>query len=207
MTITRQQIDELRDRRERYGVLRWHDVDGSRIVELRDPNDNAERVHQYRRVDGREQRRVLTSDHRPLDDGSPWAEHRVDVLHHGYHPIMDELGGAWSDLIKMARRVVGRRWRITRAEAAEIVDRCIAAGVDPRNSCARDITADDWVRSVRGITCVSIAPVGGNSDGEMRYDQPGSMHPMMRCAITLTEDAESVPYLRHRARRVLLVID
>lgn len=203
--ITRSDIEDLSARRDRYGVRRWHDRDGSRIVEMSDPNDNAGRVHQYRFAGGRVERRVLTAGHVRMSDGSPWTPADIRRTPGVYHPIADELGGSWDDVLGIVRGYVGRRWRITRAQAAEIVDRCIAAGVDPFNSCATDITASGWVARVRSITCVSIAPTGDSPHGEIRYDDPGSMHPMQQSALTLTAHAESVPYLRRHARRVLLV--
>lgn len=191
---------------EQYGGRRWIDPYGSRIVELAAADDGSGRIHQYRRHDGREQVRVLDSDHRSLDDGSPWSDATISVEHHGYHPIMDELGGSWSDVLEIVRRIVGRRWRITRREAAEILRRAIDAGVDPRNSCVRCNDAEGWLAMVRGITVVSVLPIGGHADGEIRYDQPGSMHPAMMASIMLTEHAESLPHLRRHARRVLLVV-
>ena len=76
------------------------ETDGRETVELRDPNDNAQRRYQYRRTpDGGLERRVLCSDGEPfLDTGSPWEQMTVDEIAQlharrgEYHPILDALG-------------------------------------------------------------------------------------------------------------------
>jgi len=87
------------------------ETDGSRTVELRDPNDRAGRLYQYRRY-GRAlvERRVLQSNGEALSDGSPWEQmtlHEIMQLHMQrgkYHPILDPLGITAKDLMDEARQ-------------------------------------------------------------------------------------------------------
>lgn len=74
-------------------------TDGIPTVELRDPNDNAKKVFQYRRTtDGGIERRVLMEGGVPYPDGSPWESLSASDLQHlqsvrgQYHPILDPLG-------------------------------------------------------------------------------------------------------------------
>ncbi|OFW05629.1 MAG: hypothetical protein A3H96_11250 [Acidobacteria bacterium RIFCSPLOWO2_02_FULL_67_36] len=73
-------------------------VDGQRVVQLVDPNDNARRRFQYRRtLDGTGiEQRTLRADGQPYTDtGSPWEPADVATMRRirgDYHPILDSLG-------------------------------------------------------------------------------------------------------------------
>jgi hypothetical protein len=81
-------------------------MDGMPLVEMVDPNDNARRRFQYRRIGIHDplrgligiQRRVLTRDGSPMDDGSPWETYTLEefaalnAARGQYHPILDPLG-------------------------------------------------------------------------------------------------------------------
>lgn len=75
-------------------------TDGRATVEMRGPNDNARRRHQYRRSpDGGLERRTLTAAGTPYaDTGSPWEPYSLTDLaalraqRGQYHPILDPLG-------------------------------------------------------------------------------------------------------------------
>jgi hypothetical protein len=78
----------------RYGGRR-RSIDGQDVIELRDPNDNAQRRFQYRRSADGIDRRVLTRDDQPMRDGSPWEPVDLPALRAvrgTYHPILDPLG-------------------------------------------------------------------------------------------------------------------
>lgn len=87
------------ERVRRYGG-RLIQVDGRRVVEMRDPNDNARRRFQYRAaLGGGLEARVLRADGQPFDDsGSPWERRSAAELAEmraqrgEYHPILDPLG-------------------------------------------------------------------------------------------------------------------
>lgn len=75
-------------------------TDGLRTVEMRDPNDNGHSRYQYRRREGKIERRVLAHDGTAFrDTGSPWErltpEDLIAMAHTrgAYHPILDELEG------------------------------------------------------------------------------------------------------------------
>lgn len=68
------------------------------VLEMRDPNDNAHKIFQYRRSGTGIERRVLQSDGTEFIDGSPWEEIppneiRMMAAQRGsFHPILDTLG-------------------------------------------------------------------------------------------------------------------
>ena len=87
-----------RSRLAQYGA-RLRTIDGRKVVEMVDPNDNARHRYQYRRSeDGALERRVLRSDGSPDADGSPWEPYSPEELaslcamRSQYHPILDPLG-------------------------------------------------------------------------------------------------------------------
>lgn len=93
------------------------ETDGRKTVELRDPNDNAQRRFQYRRAGPASiERRVLTAEGKPfIDTGSPWEMMSVDDVAHlhmvrdEYHPILDPLGITAEDVINEAQINMLRR--------------------------------------------------------------------------------------------------
>lgn len=67
-----------------------------------------------------------------------------------------------------------------------------------------------WARMAAGhITYVSLGDARGYQPRPVQYDQPGSMHPGQRSALTLgpASDRRSHEYMRRHARRLLLVRD
>lgn len=67
-----------------------------------------------------------------------------------------------------------------------------------------------WARrATQHITYVSLGDARGYQPRPVQYDQPGSMHPGQRAALTLgpASDRRSHDYMRRHARRLLLVRD
>jgi hypothetical protein len=110
-------------------------------------------------------------------------------------------------IIEIVRRHVGRRHRISRAEMAAILTEAEGAGADLycyRERPEEESPADWWVSMCSRNTCVSMI------DGEARYDEPGSLHPLQMADVTFvpaTLRPDSIDYMRQHARRTLLVID
>lgn len=117
--------------------------------------------------------------------------------------------------LDIIRQHVGRRHQITREQMRAILAALEAQGLDLRNPyVAGSLTTDAptaWERACRGITVVSVDARGSMRDGYVRYDEPGSMHPM-QCAELLFAPAalreyehDQIGQLRRHAERVLLV--
>lgn len=77
---------------------RLRTIDGRKVVEMVDPNDNGRARYQYRRAGERLERRVLQHNGQPFRNGSPWEPYRDSDLAEmraargKYHPILDPLG-------------------------------------------------------------------------------------------------------------------
>lgn len=70
-------------------------IDGSRVVEMRDPNDNSRSRHQYRVLAGALEHRRLTHEGDPIERWTPRTPDEVRqmrAVRGRYHPILDELG-------------------------------------------------------------------------------------------------------------------
>lgn len=70
-------------------------IDGQRIVEMLDPNDNSKSRHQYRAIVGVLEHRLLDSDGTVIEEWAPRtpAELRqMQAVRGQYHPILDEVG-------------------------------------------------------------------------------------------------------------------
>lgn len=87
-----------RSRLAQYGA-RLRTIDGRKVVEMVNPNDNARARYQYRRSEGGDlESRTLLYNGRPDNRGSPWAIHHPKLLaamrsaRGDYHPILDPLG-------------------------------------------------------------------------------------------------------------------
>jgi hypothetical protein len=103
----------------------------------------------------------------------------------------------------------------------EILVTLAKAGINLGNSYVRGTCGDDlprassaWVATCRGICCISVDS-RGLRDGQVRYDEPGSMHPMQHAQVTFvpadidagrTDGGSTVSYMRRHADRVLLVL-
>lgn len=116
--------------------------------------------------------------------------------------------------IDTVRRMVGRRYRITRAEMAAILARLADDGVHLGNDCMTSTWEDAarvWANACTGITVISVLARGCTPHGEVRYDQPGSMAPGQRAELAfvsqdvLGDECDTVGYIRQHADRVLLV--
>lgn len=125
------------------------------------------------------------------------------------------------------QQVIGRKRIITSAEMQALLLALHGAGLDLGNNYVAssqqspEIAAAAWAKAVDGITFIS-ASMGGRGlahvDGWVRYDQPGSMHPMQHAEISFVSeelargdhDAEpgsggTMDYLRSHAARVVAV--
>jgi len=70
-------------------------VDGSRVVEMCDPNDNSGAVYQYRRAGNTLEARMLTEAGRLIADWTPRTPdelRQMQGVRGEYHPILSELG-------------------------------------------------------------------------------------------------------------------
>lgn len=118
--------------------------------------------------------------------------------------------------LDIARDIVGRRHRITRDDMVAILSELAREGLDLRNSYVAGTLAEApgdqaraWGRMCRDITVISVGP--GLRDGWVRYDEPGSMHPMQRAELLFAAEAlerlefDQIGQLRRHARRVLIV--
>ncbi len=120
----------------------------------------------------------------------------------------------------VVRRIVGRRSKISKDEMGAILMALKEEGLDLRNDYVHDTMGDAlaasiaWVKACKGITCISVSLSNYLRDGQVRYDEPGSMHPMQHAELTFAPagmpDAEpgsgsTLSYLRRHADRVLVV--
>lgn len=118
---------------------------------------------------------------------------------------------------------IGRKRIITRAEMETLLLALHEAGLDLSNAYVAnsqkspEIAAVAWAKSVEGITIISASIEGrglGHSDGCVRYDQPGSMHPMQKAEVMFVpeniENAFQPPsyareFMTRHADRTLIV--
>lgn len=83
----------VNDRLARYGA-RLHTIDGARVVEMIDPNDNSRSRHQYQRYNDVLLRRRLQADGTPLTDWTALTREEFGALlrvRGEFHPILDPL--------------------------------------------------------------------------------------------------------------------
>jgi hypothetical protein len=99
--------------------------------------------------------------------------------------------------LSVARELYGRRRQITRAEAAVLIGRLIAAGAS-----AQGHSADWWSQAVTSTTVVSVG-------GVIRYDQPGSAHPRHRTPLALVASGqpEVTAWAHAHAERTFVVVE
>jgi hypothetical protein len=137
------------------------------------------------------------------------------------------------NVLDIVRTSVDRRWRITRAEMRDILAEFAAQGGslendgmmqtiewawDARGAGTRIGPSPDaprvWANACTGITVVSVMPEHGGAPtyhGRVRYDAPGSLHPMHMADVMFAPQAleeyeyDQIGQLRRRARRVLVV--
>lgn len=123
--------------------------------------------------------------------------------------------------LDIVRRIVGRKSKITKDEMGAILMGLVEARlVNLCNSyvlhtCGDDILAASvaWTKACRHITCISVDS-RGLRDGQVRYDEPGRMHPLQHSELTFAPDGmrdaepgsgSTLAYLRRHADRVLVV--
>ena len=133
-----------------------------------------------------------------------------------------------TSIIDTVRRLVGRRHQITRQEMVDIL---LALELDPARSTItgrgtdgrlhvgdkwvddpadeRRAVATAWERACRDITCISVMH---DRDGiGVRYDEPGSMHPMQQAELIFVAEAlggyeyDQIGQMRRHAKRLLIV--
>lgn len=113
--------------------------------------------------------------------------------------------------LEVVRSLVGRRSSIDRAEMAQILRRLQAAGLSLVNDCVlpERATPSGWAEMCKGTLVISVLADGTTPHGQVRYDQPGTLHPLHRAAIMFAPgEMSSDPtraHLRRHARRVLFV--
>lgn len=103
-----------------------------------------------------------------------------------------------TDVLRIVREHVGRRHRISRDEMVEILAAIGEAGVPLANGYVPGTMYDTdwhehsdhrraaraWEQICRDSTVISVG--ADLRDGNVRYDQPGSMHPLQHAATTST---------------------
>lgn len=115
-------------------------------------------------------------------------------------------------MLQVASSAIGRRRKINQAEMSACLQAMADAGLDLGNDCVMDASPEKWARMCHGLTCVSVLADGAAPHGQVRYDDPGSMHPMHYAAVmfapaALADDEEHDPvgYLRRHCKRLVLV--
>lgn len=136
------------------------------------------------------------------------------------------------DIIGTVRRHIGRRHKISRYEMADILldldidlvenstitgrttDGSLYIGgavVKGDRESERRATACAWANMCHGITTVSVCYHGTEHGHGVRYDQPGSMHPMHHCPLMFVpkeladHEYDQIGQLRRKADRLLVV--
>jgi hypothetical protein len=115
--------------------------------------------------------------------------------------------------LDIVRRRVGERDEITRREMSDILTALGAAGLDLRNGFLPPAltTPDAWADRCGGIECISVDAGGGLRDGYIRFDQPGSMHPMQYAQVLFApaelagHEYDQIGQMQAHAERVLVV--
>lgn len=125
-------------------------------------------------------------------------------------------------ILDIVRARVGRRHKITRGEMRGLLADLATHGLALDNGWAAPNPAGDhaqgWADTCADVTVVSVLadddPVeprlSSSNPGSIRYDSPGSMHPMLHatlmfCSAECAERRDTVEYLRARAQRLLIV--
>jgi hypothetical protein len=101
---------------------------------------------------------------------------------------------------ELATIIFTRTFEVPEGTVAEKLKEQKAYRFSRVTSDSPDFDVRQWVDMCRGCTCISIGI--GLRDGDIRYDEPGSMHPLQNAAICFTADRKSAEYLRQRATRV-----
>lgn len=131
-----------------------------------------------------------------------------------------------TDTMSIVRSLIGRRSKITRREMADILAALAAQGLTLYSGYVpgthkwsteqqRVVQTEDaheaWANECVGVRCISVDARGALCDGDIRYDDPGSMHPMQHTQVTflpadsITSEHNPVPYMRDHCDRLLIV--
>lgn len=108
-----------------------------------------------------------------------------------------------------------KKRKITQIEMGAILKSLASIGLDMTNDCIPPGTdsAEGWAKRCRGINCISVFANGTTPHGCVRFDDPGSMHPMHRCSILFAPDHLSdmeynqIGQLRRKADRLFVVVE
>lgn len=139
-----------------------------------------------------------------------------------------------SNTFEIVRAVVGSRHKITKQQMIDIllalpIDLPHASTITGRFDDGRlyvggktiddasmesDATARAWAELCKEITCISVLGTAYHDAGGeitnglgVRYDEPGSMHPMQQAEITFAPAGMvgGYAYMRRHCRRLLIV--
>ncbi|MGH8519852.1 MAG: hypothetical protein ACREU9_00100 [Gammaproteobacteria bacterium] len=118
--------------------------------------------------------------------------------------------------IDIVRQHAGRRYKISRHKMAEILESLHREGLDLNleifvEDPSGAIRARKWANACTGINCISVCDYGAEHGFGMRYDDPGSMHPLHHAVIMFVPaelggyEYDQIGQMRRRADRVLVV--
>lgn len=124
-----------------------------------------------------------------------------------------------TDIKDIARSHVGRRHKISRVEMTAILDDLAARGLVSLDNGWGGPDAAGWAKMCDGIQVISVladddapaARAASSNPGSIRYDDPGSMHPLMHATLMFAPDEladhpyDQIGQLRNKADRVLIV--
>lgn len=123
-------------------------------------------------------------------------------------------------VLTIARLHVGYAHTITRRDMRNILNSCAFDGVvnlgngwgGSRSDKSNLENAEIWADACRGIIVISVLaprdrPRYGSNLGDIRFDEPDSMHPGLRATLMfISAHADhDLDFLRKRAKRVLIV--
>ena len=131
-----------------------------------------------------------------------------------------------NDTLTIVRSIVGSRHKISAEEMQAILLALQSAGLDLRNGYVQETVYDEtrsdergvllehgdpvraaraWARVCKGITLVNV-DAQGLRDGDVRYDQPGSMNPSQHSQVMFAPPGlNDYGYLRRHCDRLLIV--
>jgi hypothetical protein len=126
-------------------------------------------------------------------------------------------------IVALVRASVGRQHKITREQMRDLLAELESRGLvelkngwcQPRAGTSADY-AGGWADMCRDITVISVLDatdpieprLRSSNPGEVRYDEPGRMHPLLKASLMFApESLGEYEYLRRRCRRLLVVTD
>lgn len=106
---------------------------------------------------------------------------------------------------------IGRRRVIDQGEMAALLEDFARIGLSLANDCilpGRD-SPTEWARACCGLTLISVLAHGTTPHGSVRYDEPGSLHPLHHAAVMFVplplSQRDETGYLARHCRRLLRV--